>query len=237
MGLAERWNQRVWRKLLKRDQHFTADPMAWSLALRLRSLLPRELEGLVLDAGAGNLSLRRFLDPERTRYLSMEIERTHGALSLLGDLQALGVRSGSLDAVLCSQVLEHLPHPCAAVAEMARILRPGGKAILTVPHLSYLHGEPHDYFRYTPHGVRSLLEEAGLETIRIEKVGGLLAFVLAFPSLLLLSLLYPVPLLGGIVRAVNVALVRAGVWLDARIGMSGLCPLNILAVARKPDRG
>jgi hypothetical protein len=51
-------------------------------------------------------------------------------------------------------------------------MRAGGKLLLVAPHEWEVHQSPHDYFRYTRHGLRLLLERAGFGEIRIEAVGG-----------------------------------------------------------------
>ena len=59
------------------------------------------------------------------------------------------------------------------IAEIARVLDKGGTLILAAPFSFRLHEEPHDYFRYTPHGLRQLCSEAGLVIEHVEQVGSL----------------------------------------------------------------
>ncbi len=63
------------------------------------------------------------------------------------------------DAVVCSEVLEHLYAPHLAVANMWASLRAGGRLILTAPFVFPIHSAPHDYFRYTRHGLEVLLRD------------------------------------------------------------------------------
>ena len=62
-------------------------------------------------------------------------------------------RDGAFDAVLFTQVLEHVPEPARVLAELHRILRPGGTLYLTAPLVWELHELPHDYYRYTSEGL------------------------------------------------------------------------------------
>jgi SAM-dependent methyltransferase len=63
------------------------------------------------------------------------------------------------DAIVCSEVLEHLWAPHQAVANMWASLRDGGRLILTAPFVFPIHSAPHDYFRYTRHGLEVLMRD------------------------------------------------------------------------------
>jgi SAM-dependent methyltransferase len=76
------------------------------------------------------------------------------------------------DTIVLSSVLEHLPSPLAFWKEMARVLRPGGKALINVPFLYWVHEAPHDYFRYTEFGLRRMAEESGFDIVLLEALGG-----------------------------------------------------------------
>jgi SAM-dependent methyltransferase len=71
------------------------------------------------------------------------------------------------------QVLEHTPNPAELVKEMARVLADDGRLILSAPFQFRLHEEPHDYFRYSPHGLRALCNDAGLEIVDVHPMGSL----------------------------------------------------------------
>jgi hypothetical protein len=71
------------------------------------------------------------------------------------------------------QVLEHTPAPATLIGEMRRVLAPDGLLILSAPFQFKLHEEPHDYFRYSPHGLRTLCEAAGLEVLETMPQGSL----------------------------------------------------------------
>jgi SAM-dependent methyltransferase len=99
-------------------------------------------------------------------------------LDLVSDAAAIAVATGSIDAVLCTEVLEHVPDPVAVLAEIARVLRPGGRLFLTAPLGSGLHQEPsHFYGGFTPHFYRRVLGSCGLNILAITPNGGLFAHV------------------------------------------------------------
>lgn len=86
-------------------------------------------------------------------------------VDVVADAYALPYSDGSVDAVHCEAVLEHLEFPDAAVLEMHRVLRPGGKAFAATPFLQSFHGYPDHYQNFTPTGHRRLFERAGFEII------------------------------------------------------------------------
>lgn len=87
-----------------------------------------------------------------------------------GDLTALPFADASVDGVLCEMVLEHVPDARVALGEIARVLRPGGRAYLALPFLWPYHASPHDYWRWTGSGLER--ELAGFETIAFGVCGG-----------------------------------------------------------------
>ena len=152
---------------------------------------------LVLDAGAGE---GRHAAPfARHRYVAVDLgvgdrEWDYGRLHCIADLSALPFRPGSFDGCLNIVTLEHVRAPAAVLKEIATALAPGGRLLLVVPHAWEVHQAPHDYYRYTRHGVRYLLETAGFAAITITPAGGffrllsrrLLNGLQFFPGVLLL---------------------------------------------------
>ena len=156
--------------------------LQWSLLYSALEAVAPRAQGRLLDVGCGDkqfeLIFRRHVD----EYLGIEQEATFEATAAnlrrarpdyfyKGD--RLPFDEGTFDTVLSIQVLEHTPNPRKLVAEMARVLKTSGTLILAAPFSFRLHEEPHDYFRFTPHGLRELLSEAGLAIEHIEQVGSL----------------------------------------------------------------
>jgi SAM-dependent methyltransferase len=76
--------------------------------------------------------------------------------------------------VLLTQVLEHIPEPATVLAELHRVLKPGGTLWLTAPLFYAEHEKPYDFFRYTQFGLRHLLGGAGFEVQEVEWMEGYL---------------------------------------------------------------
>jgi SAM-dependent methyltransferase len=74
------------------------------------------------------------------------------------------------DAVLCNQVLEHVFNPHKFLSELARVLKPGGRLLLTVPFVSDEHEQPFDWARYTTFGLRAMLERQGFRVLKQERL-------------------------------------------------------------------
>jgi len=130
----------------------------------------------VLDVGAGTCPYRQNF--AHCEYVTQDLAQTpglrYGEIDIISDLCAIPVADESFDAILCTEVLEHVPDPIAALREMARVLRPGGKLILTAPLGSGLHQLPyHFYGGYTRQFYERYLPELALNVVSIEPNGGL----------------------------------------------------------------
>lgn len=130
-----------------------------------------DLHGHVLDVGCGTSPYRGYL-PADARYLGVDRAAGSEARARV-DFGALPFADGSFDGVICTEVIEQSPRPWQTLAELARVLRPGGRLYLTAPFDWHFFDEPYDYFRFTTHGVRALLEDAGFTVETIDPVGGL----------------------------------------------------------------
>jgi SAM-dependent methyltransferase len=84
----------------------------------------------------------------------------------------LPLPDAAFDTVLLTDVLEHMAEPKGLMREVARVLAAGGKVLVGVPFLYWLHEEPHDYYRFTKFALRRILDESGLEVLEIDPYGG-----------------------------------------------------------------
>lgn len=129
----------------------------------------------VLDAGAGES--RHAPAFPRQRYVAVDLAVgdvcwNYSALDAVADLASLPFRDGTFAGALNVVTLEHVPNPQEVVTELVRVLAPGGRLLVIVPCSWELHQTPHDYYRYTRHGMSHLLARAGCRDIRIEAMGG-----------------------------------------------------------------
>ncbi len=129
----------------------------------------------VLDAGAGQAQYAHYFAEQHYTGVDLAVGDAtwdYGRLQAIADLTALPFAPASFDACINIVTLEHVREPGRAVKEMGRVLKRGGSLLLAVPHEWEVHQAPHDYFRFTRHGIQHLLEQAGFQRIRIDPVGG-----------------------------------------------------------------
>jgi SAM-dependent methyltransferase len=160
--------------------------LQWSLLVRaLENVAPRA-SGTLLDVGCGDRQFERIFRPHVKEYFGIEHEGTfyataahlgHSRPDCVYDGGRLPFNDCTFDTVLSIQVLEHTPRPQHLIAEMARVLGRDGTLILAAPFSFRLHEEPHDYFRYSPHGLREMCREVGLVVEHVEQVGSLWSLV------------------------------------------------------------
>jgi SAM-dependent methyltransferase len=156
--------------------------LQWSVLVgSLKQAAPRA-RGRLLDVGCGNKPYEEYFRPYVSEYFGIEHESTfelttsgNGARrpDILYDGMNLPFPDRTFETVLSVQVLEHTPFPGQLVCEMSRVLRDDGLLILVAPFQFRLHEQPHDYFRYSSHGLRHLCEAAGLEVLETHPQGGM----------------------------------------------------------------
>lgn len=129
----------------------------------------------VLDAGAGEAPYARYFSRQRYTAIDLGIGDAtwnYGKLDAIADLTALPFPARCFDACINIVTLEHLREPACALREIERTLTSTGRLLLVAPHEWEVHQAPHDFFRYTRHGLEYLLSRAGFEDYTIEPVGG-----------------------------------------------------------------
>lgn len=145
---------------------------------------------LILDAGCGSQRYRRHCghliykaqdfgqytkDLKRTIDKPIADEGSHykyGDLDYVGDIWDINEKPGTFDAILCTEVFEHIPHPIKTIQEFSRLLKTGGKLILTAPSNCLRHMDPYFFYSgFTDRWYEKFLPENGLEIVSISPVG------------------------------------------------------------------
>ena len=151
---------------------------------------------MVLDVGCGAQPYRHLLSPQAT-YNAIDYSgaESHFGYSMPDTTYYEGdhwpIADASIDVILCTETLEHVPEPSVFLGEAFRVLKAGGCLILTVPFAARWHYIPHDYWRFTPSGLNRLLAAAGFEHIAVYARGNALTVACYKVMALLLPLLMP----------------------------------------------
>lgn len=132
----------------------------------------------VLDAGAGACKYRPlfahcvYKSQDFCQYKGQLVEYSQ-PVDYVGEITSIPIESGTLDAILCTEVLEHVPDPMAVLKEFHRLLKPGGRVFLTAPQVSNLHMEPyHFYTGFTHYWYRHWLSNYGFQIETVDYQGG-----------------------------------------------------------------
>lgn len=137
--------------------------------------------GDLLDLGCGEKPYEWIFGSQVRRYIGCDWSATPHSLrhvDLLADAARLPFPDATFDTVLCTELLEHVLDPVRCVLEVRRVLRPGGTLILTTPFFYWVHEAPHDYYRYTPYALRSMVHRAGLEVVDFRTRGNVITVVI-----------------------------------------------------------
>jgi ubiquinone/menaquinone biosynthesis C-methylase UbiE len=153
------------------------------------SAIPRGAR--ILDAGAGELQYQPLC--AHLDYVSQDFAKYDGTgdasglqtqswdnsrIDIVSDITAIPEPDGSFDAVLCVEVLEHVPAPIEALREFSRLLRVGGELIVTTPVASLTHFAPYYFYNgYSRYFFEEHLPRLGFEVLEISPNGGYFDFV------------------------------------------------------------
>jgi SAM-dependent methyltransferase len=183
--------------------------------------------GALLDIGCGNKPYERMFASRVTSHTGCDVtQSSEERVDVLCSATSIPLPSECFDTVLCTQVIEHVVDHQALLREAHRLLRPHGIIILSGPLYWPLHEEPHDYFRFTEHGFRYLLEHARFEKVEIFPNGGKWGLC----GQVLIHTLEKTPFSGRVaVRLIN----RLFAYLDDR-HPDRTNPMNYVVSAAKP---
>jgi len=139
-------------------------------------------KGNLVDIGCGRMPYRKELEPLVKSYIGVDHPNVSKLYSsgykpeILADAKKLPFKSKMFDIALLFQVLEHVDDPGKVVSESARVLKPGGMLIISVPFFYPLHDMPYDFGRYTKTALKSFIDISNLHIIKLETQGGFFEF-------------------------------------------------------------
>jgi SAM-dependent methyltransferase len=138
------------------------------------------LRGKLLDVGCGEMPYRSCFHPDLA-YTGIDVPQA-AAFAMRGsdsvvpfDGISIPFPHASFDTVLCTEVLEHAAQPAALIAEIERVLKPGGTLLATVPFSARVHYAPYDFHRFTKYALTGMF--ASFEDVSVEERGNDLAVI------------------------------------------------------------
>lgn len=135
----------------------------WLILRRRRQIFQTWLVGLkeanlcVLDLGGRIQPYRPLLEGHLGRYVAIDL-RQGPLVDAVARGEQIPFVSGQFDLVICTQVLEYIPEPAAVLAEVRRVLKPGGRLLLSAPAV-FPRDSDHDLWRFSPGSLQSLLRD------------------------------------------------------------------------------
>jgi SAM-dependent methyltransferase len=146
---------------------------------RVMNELRNQFSGDVLDIGGEKKDNRsQFIPPfDRVKsWTSVNIDAETGA-DIIAPADRIPLNKECADWVIMTELLEHVSNPAEVLSEAERLLKGGGKILITMPFLYQVHGDPHDYARWTADMMRRNVSAAGLEVKSLEPMGGLFCVI------------------------------------------------------------
>jgi SAM-dependent methyltransferase len=132
------------------------------------------LKGRLLDFGCGSKPYKGLFDVEQ--YIGLDYENEghphlNEQIDVFYDGKHVPFEDNSFDSILCSEVFEHISNLEEVIKELSRVLKPGGKILITCPFVWPEHEKPFDFARYTQYSLKKDLEKQGFGIIVIDKSG------------------------------------------------------------------
>lgn len=142
----------------------------------LEAAINKYAVGKVLDIGCGNKPYQKLFADRITEYIGCDIIQSNlNKVDVLCAANDIPLENEFFDTAFSTQTIEHVEDHQGLVNEAYRLIKPGSYFILAGPMYWYLHEEPYDFFRFTKHGFKYILEKAGFEILETNANGGMWA--------------------------------------------------------------
>lgn len=203
-GLLTGNRERISAQLKTAESRRFFSPSTYGDYVVTKAALRKFARGRLLDIGCGVMPFKDIILEFAEEYDTFDREERVSGVKYIGDIQNMEmIEDGAYDSAVCLEVLEHVPDPFRAVAEISRILKKNGTLICSVPHLSRLHEEPHDYYRFTKYGIETLLTQAEFKVLDMRQRGGLFTFLGHQFSSCFVCLFWHIPVVKHVVFFLN----------------------------------
>ncbi len=193
------------------------------------------VNGNLIDIGCGYSPYKKYLENYVNNYQGIDLFPFNQDVTYIGDFfDDNFFHDNQFDCALSFEVLEHVSNSDKFLSKIYRILKPNGFLIISVPHLSRLHEEPHDYFRFTKYGLSEIFTKNGFTIIEMKTKGGLFSFLGHQVSNLLVSTFWLLPMIKYIILYLNFLLFTLPCfWIDKLLDKNGIFAQGYVVVAKK----
>lgn len=157
-----------------RQERFIVGRLAEAIPAAIAAHAPRS--GQALDVGCGRQPFRGLIERHGLAYIGLDtqqnVDQTVAHVCPIdAELPPELLARGPFAFILCTEVMEHVADWRAAFTNFTRLLAPGGKLLITCPHLYPLHEEPYDFWRPTPFSLRYFAAAYGLHVAEQREIG------------------------------------------------------------------
>lgn len=126
----------------------------------------------VADIGCGEQPMRSMVEASGGIYTGIDVaQNSQNTVHVIAGIDSVPLPDDSFDVIVLTEVLEHVADIDGAFQEIGRLIKPGGRILLTVPFAYPLHEEPFDYMRPTPHMITRCASKYNLEIAELQTSG------------------------------------------------------------------
>ena len=143
--------------------------------------------GRILDLGAGMTKYKPILMKRASEYIACDTKKNKD-INIVCNAEHLIFATESFDTVILTQVFEHVANPFLVAEEVKRVLKTGGRAIVTAPFMFPYHADPEDYFRVSQKGLEDIFKSINFEIVESGIYGG---FFMVFSEMIHFSWFNP----------------------------------------------
>lgn len=190
--MLKKMNKKLVRELIKKEKFF---PSLLGLFINHNYLIRKglkkallnnsnKLNGILLDFGCGSKPYEKLFVSAK-EYIGVDLkiegrEENHQYVDKFYDGKTIPYEDEIFDSLLSTEVLEHVFNIEEVLKEMNRVLKKGGKALITTPFMWEEHEMPYDFARYTTPALIYMYEKNGFKVVHHEKVGNYIEVIAQF---------------------------------------------------------
>jgi SAM-dependent methyltransferase len=192
-----------------------------------------------LDVGCGEKRYEKFFTLGTYTGLDVRVSGRPSELKQADVYYDGGVfpfKPNQFNGVMCTQVLEHVPEPKALIQQIQKVLKKDGHLVLTLPFVWQEHEKPYDFFRFSRHGIRDLLEKSGFSIEEIRPLEGSIETIAIMMNVYITNNLVPfnnsvLSLLINIILCMPIQILA--LFFSKIFPDQGYLYLNLLVLAKK----